>query len=91
MTAVQKVGKYLLLQEEDKNIVRTSYRAGEIQGGKLINHYRMELFNPKLAENTQFVERLAGQSAISSKIQHPNIAQKITLIQEDGQLCGSRP
>lgn len=87
MAAVQKVGKYLLLQEESKNIVRTSYRAGEIEGGKLINHYRLELFNPKLAENTQFVEKLASQSAVASKVQHPNIAQKITLIHEDGQLA----
>jgi len=81
------IGSYYLFQEEEQTPIHRSVRAGEIDGGKLTQHVRLDIFQRELAADRAFADQLAQHSASASKLQHPNILRHVGSIQQDGQLA----
>ncbi|MCB1052402.1 MAG: protein kinase [Acidobacteria bacterium] len=87
MAGHPRLGNYFLFQEEENTPMHRSVRGGEIEGGKLSQHVRLDIFQPGLAADRTFADQLGAFSISAIKLQHPNILRKITSINEGGQLA----
>lgn len=89
MTGFEKLEKYTLLQQEEQHPLFTSYRAGEIEGGRLTQHVRLDIVNPQISANPGFIDQVMSQSIITSKLEHTNITKKISAVQQGTTLASA--
>lgn len=87
MAGSQKIGKYLLLEEQEKTSVGSAWRAADIVNGRLEKHYLVDFVDDRLVKNDAFLDHYLNQSLLVSKLEHPNILRKITSIHEGGKLA----
>lgn len=87
MGGTNRIGKYLLLESQEETIIGASWRAGELENGKLARNLLADIIDPKLASKPGFLENYLSQSVISKKLEHPNIQKKVESLNEDGQLA----
>ncbi len=87
MTGFEKLENYTLLQQEEQHALFTSYRAGEIEGGRLTQHVRLDIVNPNLSANAGFIDQVMSQSLTTAKLEHTNITKKLTAVQQGTTLA----
>jgi len=84
--SLQKIGKYLLLAEQERTTLGTIWRAADLVNGKISKHLLIDVIDPNLAADPGFLDHYLNQSLIAAKLEHPNILRKVTSIHEGGRL-----
>ncbi|MCB1044244.1 MAG: protein kinase [Acidobacteria bacterium] len=87
MTGFEKLEKYTLLQQEEQHPLFTSYRAGEVEGGRLTQHVRLDIINPDISASPGFIDQVTSQSMITAKMEHTNVSKKLTVVQQGTTLA----
>ena len=86
MEALQQVGKYLFLEEQERSELSVGWRAVELVNARIDKYYLADVINPKLGANARFLEAYLNQSLLLEKLEHPNILKKIATSHETGDL-----
>jgi len=83
---LEKIGKYVALEEQEKPGIGTLWRGAELAGDKIARHVLIDLIDAELAGDPNFVSSLMSQSLVSAKLEHPNILRKVTAIDDPGKV-----
>jgi len=86
MGDLRKIGKYILLEEQEQSGVGRTWRGAELANGHIDKYLLVEFLNEKLAVDDGFIDQYLSQSLVAAKLEHPNILRKVNSIHESGQL-----
>ena len=83
MEALRKVGKYLLLEEQEETSLGATWRAATLANGRADQFALADFINPSFAADAGFLDQYMTLSHLSGKLEHPNILRKITTTRND--------
>lgn len=86
MEALQKIGKYLLVEEQERSELGATWRAVELKHGRIDKYYLLDEIDAKLAAAPMFLETYLSQSATVARLEHPNILKNIWANNDTGRL-----
>lgn len=86
MSDLRKIGKYILLEEQEQTGVGRTWRGAELANGRIDKYLLVEFINEQLASDDGFIDQYLSQSLVAAKLEHPNILRKVNSIHESGQL-----
>jgi serine/threonine protein kinase len=80
----QQIGQYRILSELGTGGMGVVYRAVDVL---LEREVAIKRLRSEFASNANVIERFRKEAQLQAKLNHPNIAQLYTLLQEGGSLC----
>lgn len=86
MGDLRKIGKYILLEEQEQTEVGRTWRGAELANGKIDKYLLVEFIQEQLAADDGFIDQYLSQSLVAAKLEHPNILRKVNSLHESGQL-----
>jgi len=89
MGDLRKIGKYILLEEQEQTGVGRTWRGAELAGGKIDKYLLIEFILDQLAADEGFLDQYLSQSLVAAKLEHPNILRKVNSIHEGGKLVAA--
>ena len=89
MGDLRKIGKYILLEEQEQTGVGRTWRGAELAGGKIDKYLLIEFIQEQLAADDGFLDQYLSQSLVAAKLEHPNILRKVNSIHEGGKLVAA--
>lgn len=88
METMRKIGRYLLVEEQETLNTGATWRAVELDDGKIAKYHLFDIVDPTYAKDPGFLEQYLSQSMLVNKLEHPNILSKNEAINESGVLAG---
>ncbi len=86
VSAQQKFGKYIFLEEQESSVLGSTWRAAELAGAKIDHNLLADILAANLAADIGFRDQFIKQSTLSAKLEHPNILRKLSTAQENGEV-----
>ena len=84
--ALQKFGRHIFLEEQEASALGGTWRAAELEGGKIVENLLADVIGPNLAKDPGFRDQYQKQSSLSAKLEHPNILRKVSTVSEGEEL-----
>ena len=90
MAEYKRLGDYVLFEREFESSLFSSWRAGEVIGGMVEEHLRIDILSPDLCKNASLAEHWLGHTVSAAKLDHPNLLKERTAV-IDGNLIAIYP